>query len=305
MAEPVSLSRIFLDRLGGRRADELAPSAESLEASLLALDAAGRAAWPDVSLAPEAFAAHVADCVRGTSDAADAISTLHAADLFLACACSCGVAAALIVFDRSQISRVPGLVRRFDSSSAFADDVAQSIREMFLIPTKGGRSRMAEYSGRGALANWFRIIAVRAALRLRRERRAGVFEDDEREPQDAGAADPELDYLKFRYRSVYEEALRNALASLPDRDALLLKLHYLDGLSIDRIGALYGIHRSTVARWRSNIRRRILASTREQLQRQLSLTESEFDSLLGLVRSQLVLSLRSALRRPAAVPRPG
>jgi RNA polymerase sigma-70 factor (ECF subfamily) len=101
----------------------------------------------------------------------------------------------------------------------------------------------------------------------------------------------------------YEEAFRAALAALPDRDALLLKLHYLDGLNIDRIGALYGIHRSTVARWRSEIRRRILASTREQLQRRLSLTESEFDSLVALVRSQLAVSIRSALHRPAAEAR--
>jgi RNA polymerase sigma-70 factor (ECF subfamily) len=114
------------------------------------------------------------------------------------------------------------------------------------------------------------------------------------------AVDPELDYLKLRYRGAYQEALEAGLASLPDRDALLLKLHYLDGLNIDRIGALYGMHRSTVARWRANVRRRVLESTREQLHRRLSLSESEFDSLLAVVRSQLIVSLRGALARPAS-----
>ncbi len=74
----------------------------------------------------------------------------------------------------------------------------------------------------------------------------------------------------------------------------------MDGLNIDRIGALFGMHRSTVARWRTSVRRRLLASTREELQRRVSMTPSEFESLLALVQSQLVVSIRTALRRPAA-----
>jgi len=297
MGETTSLSRIFLDRLG--RAAEFAAATQSIEAALQTLDAAGRAAWPEVPLDPETFAAHVADRVGNSSNAAEAISALHAADLFLACACSRGIGVALAAFERSELSQVPGLVRRFDSSGAFADDVAQTMRETFLIPAHGRPSRIAEYSGRGALSNWIRVIAIRTALRIRREqRREGTPAERETEARLVGAADPELDYLKVRYRSAYEEALQAALAGLPDRDALLLKLHYLDGFSIDRIGALYGIHRSTVARWRSSIRRSILASTREQLRRRLALTDSEFDSLVVLVRSQLLVSIRSALRRP-------
>lgn len=276
---------------------------EEIESALRALGAAGRAAWPEIPLSAEAFAAHVADRVRGRSDLADALRTLHASDLFLASACSLGINTALAAFERVHLSRVPNLVRRIDFSSSFADDVAQAIRERFLVPVQGGRARIAEYSGRGPLSNWVRVVAVRTALRLRREqRREGNLSGREGELELTRPVDPELDYLKLRYRAAYEEAFGAALAALPDRDALLLKLHYLDGLSIDRIGALYGIHRSTVARWRSGIRRSILASTREQLQRRLSLTESEFDSLVALVRSQLAVSIRSALQRPAAEP---
>jgi RNA polymerase sigma-70 factor (ECF subfamily) len=277
---------------------------EEIESALRALDAAGRAAWPEIPLSAETFAAHLAGLVRGRKDAADAIRTLQAADLFLACACSLGIAGSLAAFERVHLSRVPSLVRRFDSSGSFADDVSQAIRERFLVPVQGGCARIAEYSGRGPLSNWVRVVAVRTALRLRREQRhAGKFAERGEELQIARPVDPELDYLKLRYRAAYQEAFEAALAALSDRDALLLKLHYLDGLSIDRIGALYGIHRSTVARWRSSIRRSILASTREQLQRRLSLTESEFDSLVALVRSQLAVSIRSALHRPP-LPRP-
>jgi RNA polymerase sigma-70 factor, ECF subfamily len=201
MEEPVSLSRIFLARRGALWAD--ARSTASIESALRAMDTAARAAWPEIPLPAETFAAHVADRVRGRSDVADVIRTLHAADLFLACACSLGIATALAAFEHDHLSRVPGLVRRVDSSGAFADDVAQAMREMFLVPVQG-RARIAEYSGRGPLSNWVRVIAVRTALRLRREQRRGVnvnFSDQPGELRLAAPADPELDYLKLRYRA--------------------------------------------------------------------------------------------------------
>jgi len=299
------LSRILLSRLDDRRARELTPEAESIESALHAADAAGRVAWPDLPLDAEAFAAHVADQVRARADVGAAIAALHATDLFLACACSLGIPAALAAFERVQLSRVAGLVRRIDGSPAFADDVAQAMREALLVPARGAARRIAEYSGRGALSSWVRVVAVRTALRLRAEQRgAGVPLDGELEARLPGVVDPELDHLKLRYRRAYEEAVEAALAALPDRDALLLKLHYVDGLNIDRIGALYGMHRSTVARWRTAVRGRLLASVREQLRSRVPLTESEFDSVLALVRSQLAVSIRTALTRPAS-PRSG
>ncbi len=300
MGEPASLARTFLARLGGRRARDLAPSAGLVDAALRAADAAGRAAWPKVPLDADVFAAHLADRVGARSDAEEAIRTLHATDLFLACACSRGIPEALAELERVQLSRVPGLVRRIDRSPAFADEVAQVMRETFLAPAHGGQSRMADYSGRGALSNWIRVVVVRTALRIRQEqKRAAGSGDAEAETRLPGVIDPELGYLKLRYRRAFEEALEAALASLSNRDALLLKLHYVDGLNIDRIGVVFGMHRSTVARWRTSVRRSLLASTREQVRRRVSLTESEFDSLLALVRSQLVVSIRTALKRPA------
>ncbi len=291
------LSQIFLARLAVRRAQELAPSAESIERALQAADAAGRAAWPDVPLEAEAFAAHIADRVGARFDVGEAISALHAADLFLACACARGIPEALSELERVHLARVPGLVRRVDPSPAFADEVAQVMRETFLVPASSSEGRISEYSGRGALANWVRVIAVRTAVRIRQERRREVASLDA-EAELPGILDPELDYLRLRYRRVYEEALQSALASLPDRDALLLKLYYVDGLNIDRIGVLFGVHRATVARWRTEICRRLLASVREQLQRRVTLTDSEFNSLLALVRSQLAVSIDMALQRP-------
>jgi RNA polymerase sigma-70 factor (ECF subfamily) len=198
------------------------------------------------------------------------------------------------------LSRVPALVRRIDASPQFADDVAQDMRNALLVPEGGAGRRIAEYSGRGALSNWIRVVAVRTALRVRQaQRRDDVPLDTTTSRAAVGVVDPELDYLKFRYRRAYEEALEAALAALPDRDALMVKLHYVDGLNIDRIGGLFGMHRSTVARWRTRVRHTLLASTREQLRRCLPVSGSEFESLLALVKSQLAFSIRTALLRRA------
>ena len=296
---PNPLSDLFLTRLDSRPELLADRSLESIEAVLRDLDCAGRGAWPTVHLDAETFVVHLSDRVRGQLDLNEAIATMHGPDLFLACACVARIPAALIEFERVHLSRVGSFVGRIDPSPAFAEEVAQTMREALLVGARGNAAEICKYSGRGPLSSWLRVIAVRTALRIRRERiRASPMKEAEKEFELSRTVDPELDYLKVRYRAAYEEALKESLRSLPDRDALLLKLHYLDGLSIDSIGTLYGIHRSTVARWRARVRRSVLDGTREQLQRRLSLTESEFDSIVKLVRSQLAVSLRSVLVRP-------
>jgi RNA polymerase sigma-70 factor (ECF subfamily) len=73
-------------------------------------------------------------------------------------------------------------------------------------------------------------------------------------------------------------------------------MHFVDGLTIDEIGALYQVHRATAARWISGARNTLLADTRARLTARLALTPSQFDSLMRLVRSELDLSLQRLVR---------
>jgi RNA polymerase sigma-70 factor (ECF subfamily) len=233
-----------------------------------------QAAWPGVGLEETEFARAVTERAAG-----DDLAELQTSDLYLATACARGDARAHQLFEAELLSKVPTFLSRLRLPAFLVDEVRQRLRETLLMP--GG---LSGYSGRGALSSWLRVVTVRTALRLQRELQPENAEAGAPEP--AGPAGPELEYLKSRYRGEYERALHEALQSLSDRERLFLRLHYADGLSIDRIGALYRLHRSTVARRLAAHRRKLLEGTRGRLQERIKLT----------VRSQLVVSVRSALQ---------
>lgn len=216
----------------------------------------------------------------------------RAADLSLALGCVRGEPEALREFEATVLSRVPQFLARLDASPALCDDVAQELRAELLIAAPGKPPGLAGYRGRGDLAAWVRVVAIRTALRLKKaERRAPA---DDGDPL-FGKGDPELDYLKLRYRGACEEAFRGALATLTSRERLYLRLHYVEGLSLDRMASLYRVHRATIARRLAAHREKLHQQTRARLREALKVRDSELESLLGLWRSQLALSLRGAL----------
>ena len=288
VADPWPLSTAFLDARG----DSRATSSAELEAALLAAWERGRAAWPDVALEADHFARQMATHVAADGDPIGTLSRIHGADLYLACASALALPSAVRHLDSSFLSRVPEFVGKLDTTGAFASEVAQALREKLLMPRPGGPPRIADYSGRAKLTSWLKVVALREALNLRRGQRPS-----EEPPEDiVGGPDPERDYLKLRYRGAYDEAFRAALSALDTGERLLLKLHYVDGLNIDQIGSMYQLHRSTVARRLASYRRKLLDFTRARLREQLNVTDSEFRSLLSLVRSQMTISLRTIFR---------
>lgn len=252
----------------------------------------GRKAWPAVRMDPGWFARRLGEKLEGDADRTAMLQDLPAADVYLACACELANEAALAEFERSYLTEVPAFVARIDPSAAFADEVKQELRDQLFVGKAGTRPLIAGYAGRGPLGAWLRVIAVRTALRVGRSRGGDA------PPPDPSAAfghspDPELDYLKLRYRVLYEDALRAAVASLETRERLFLRLHYVDGLNIDRIGAMYRLHRSTVARRLAVYRRTLRERVHSLLEKNASFSPSESASILRLVRSQLFISLRS------------
>jgi len=257
---------------------------------------AGRAAWPTVDVPLDRFAAHVA---RHTGDAADpeaATADLYAADLYLACACAAGDPIGLRLFEDQVLPHAAAALRRLDPSPAFSDEVRQLLRQKLFVKDGESLPKIADYAGRGPLATWVRVSAVRTALNLRG---SGKREQPMTSSQVAALAppvdDPALKYLKVQFADEFETALARACAALTDRDRTILRLRFVDDLNIDQIGGLYGVHRATVARWIARIRDELFAATRGDLVGRLKLSDSDFESLLRLARSQLDLSLSAVL----------
>jgi RNA polymerase sigma-70 factor (ECF subfamily) len=92
-------------------------------------------------------------------------------------------------------------------------------------------------------------------------------------------------------------AFATALADLPRRERTILRQYHVDGLSIDELARLHGIHRATSARWIAAARADLVQRVRGHLRAALSLDDRELDSVIGLVRSRLDLSLSRLLRR--------
>jgi len=128
-----------------------------------------------------------------------------------------------------------------------------------------------------------------------RRRRDLPVDDEELAILPAIADDPELAHMKDRYRGELRTAITEAIALLATRERLLLKYHYIDGFSIDRIAAIYGIHRATAARWLGAAREALSAQTHHLLISRLGVTPSQLRSIARLVESQLDLSIRRLL----------
>jgi RNA polymerase sigma-70 factor (ECF subfamily) len=259
-----------------------------MDQRLIALCAAGRARWPALELSDDDFAAAVG--ARVNSDVE--LAALHAEDLFLATACAANARGAVEAFEREFLSAgtLSGAVRKIDAAGNFVDEVRQAVREKLFVPPPG---RIAEYSGRGPLAAWTRVVAVRIALDLRPRDRESLPEEDTAVATDR---DPELRYLQQRYKQEFEEAAKSAFAALDDEQVNLLRLQFVDGLQTAQIAALFRVDRSTIKRRLASCRETLLERTRANLQQRMGVSPQSFDSLSRLLASQLHVSVARLLK---------
>jgi RNA polymerase sigma-70 factor (ECF subfamily) len=181
------------------------------------------------------------------------------------------------------------------------DEVAQMVRERLLVGSGSQPPRIALYNGRGDLAGWVRVVAVHTGLNHVRDtrRETAVGEQALIAASTQPATDVELSRLKQLYRTEFSEAFCHALASLTTRQRNLLRQHFLDGVTLDRLAVLYRVHRATAARWLAAARAELLARTQQDLMRRLRIEETEVRSIIRLVHSQLEVSLHQFLARPS------
>lgn len=305
MSEGRSLGAVFLARLGGGALDE------RLERRLTAIVAAARARWPSLGLGAEDLVAELAARIaqgpggapHDAGELEEALARVHAEDVYLACACARADPAALAAFEATFFADVDAALARAGVRAAAGDDVKQAVRAKLFVAAPARPPKIAEYSGRGDLKSWFRIVAVREAISETRKAkgRRELLVDDADEGSAGGAGgvaaanDPELVYLRAQYGAEFRSAFAAAVASLSSHERNLLRHHYVERLSIDRIGGLYRIHRMTAARHLTAVRERVVERTREELAARLRVGPRELNSLMRLIKSEVQVTLQRLL----------
>ncbi len=248
----------------------------------------GRAAWPDIPV-PHA----IDDLIQERIEGEDEPENLAADEIFLACACALGERAALEGFEHRYFGVIPAVLSRLSLGRDEIDEIQQILRLRLFVAQPACVARVVSYAGRGQLGGLVRVAALRVGLNVVRDRDRVVGDSFE----DIAIADddPALASLKVQHRATFKAAFEEAIGGLSPRQRSLLGLKIVKGLGIDSIGAIYGVHRATAARWIVQARDDLARSVRRLLGRRLGVPEGDVGDVVPLVASQLELSLERIL----------
>jgi RNA polymerase sigma-70 factor, ECF subfamily len=255
--------------------------------------ARARAAWPHVVLGEAQFLDYLDERLPDREH----LNDLSVEDLYLACGCAHGNLEALRAFESCLTGDVETVLIHMKVENDLRQDVLQLVRTKVIMGQDGTRPKIADYLGSGPLRNWLRAVVTRTALDVLRARpRRAVTDSELLRTVPAAIDDPETAFLRQRYASEFSDCFREAFAELSVRDRVLLKRHFVDGLSTEQIGELHRVHRVTVLRWITRALKKLAQRSQKLLSKRLDLGSSEYESIVRLVRSQLDLSLSTLLQ---------
>jgi RNA polymerase sigma-70 factor (ECF subfamily) len=257
-------------------------------------------AWPVLAAAaarrdPDGFLEHLG--ARAPKDGTpEALRQVCLVDLYLAWACIAELPGALSQFLDRHGGDIRGTLQQMRLDRASLEEAEQRVRQKLFVAEEGMAPKLALYTGQGDLRSWLRVLVAREGISLiRRTQREVPLEEHAEVSALPTQEDPELGHLRTLYRAEFKGSFEEALAALAPRDRNVLRYRLLDRLSIDEVGAIYQVHRATVARWEERIRRELAESTRAALRRRLRVGANELESLIRLADSQLDVSIERLL----------
>lgn len=239
--------------------------------------------------------AHVAQRIPEEGDLIRLMRRLNVEDLALAWACGQGHAGALAQLERRHFSIIDAALSQLPDAVAHGQEIRQQLRQRLFMASENHAPRIDQYSGRGELSSWLRVAAIRCALNLLQKHGREVELEDRLLENLAAPENQELQHLKDRYRDEFKQAFEGALSSLTSRERNVLSYTYLERLTAHQLGAIYGVHRTTVARWLSSIRETLATRTRDALMDRLRVDRGELESIMRLIHSQLDASIERYL----------
>jgi RNA polymerase sigma-70 factor (ECF subfamily) len=263
------------------------------ELELLAQEAEAR--WSSSFLVePRAFVAYLAARLGPGEHDAEAMQG-HAADLYLACGCTLGIPEAVRIFEAT-LTEVAAALHHMHLQPSMIDEVCQMTREKLLVGEAGRAPRIAEYTGRGALRGWTRVVLSRTALNALRDQRRDVsLEDALLDPPATDTCDPELSCLRDQFGVALDRALECAMRRLAADERVLLRQRFIDGLTAEQLARLYRKHRITMVRRLDGVLRTLRVHTEAILASEIGCGHSTAVSIVNLALSQVHLSIRRCL----------
>lgn len=264
------------------------PGSAGHDAALDVIETAYRTAalaWPTLQVTLSGFAAAILKGFKPEGRSfAEHVEHLAVPDLYLTRACLEGDAQAINHFSTSLL---PAICRSLErSASVGSEEVSQILRARFLVTGPGQPAPLMGYRGDGPLVRWLRSAALRTFFAQKRERdRRAKVEHIAISDAVVRSHDIELDVLRRIHSKDFQAAFESTFAALTLRDRTLLRMHVVEGMTIDEIGELYRTHRTTAFRWVEAARSALAKGVRRALAQKFSLTKSELDSFMRLVDS--------------------
>jgi RNA polymerase sigma-70 factor (ECF subfamily) len=271
-----------------------APSRTAALSAWDALIATARASWPRVKLDEEQLVTFIGERLAG-ADLVAALAAAPAADLAIAAACAAQEPTAHAAFD-SVLGEVEIAGASTGAERDQVEEVKQVLRVQLLVAKDGKPAGITGYRGRGPLRGWVRITATRELIRHKKKRTREVSFSQSLEKYLTSGVDPALEQLKAEYRTEFALALNEAIEELTPEDRTLLRQAIVDEMSIDAIGAAFGVHRATAARWLTRAKGALVSATHRRLAARLKLPVEQIESVIRLVQSKLDASVIRYLR---------
>jgi RNA polymerase sigma-70 factor (ECF subfamily) len=274
-------------------ADRRIDPALAAELEVLAQEAQAR--WSSSFLVePCAFVAYLAARLGADEHDAEAMRS-HAADLYLACGCVLGIPEAVRSFEAT-LTEIAAALHHMRLQPSALDEVCQMTREKLLVGEAGRAPRLAEYTGRGTLRGWTRVVLSRTALNSLRDQRRDVPLQEALLDQSAtDTCDPELSFLRDQYGAALDRALESAMRRLATDERVLLRQRFVDGLTAEQLARLYRKHRITMVRRLNGVLRALRVHTEALLASDVGCGHSTAVSIVNLALSQVHLSIRWCL----------
>lgn len=218
------------------------------------------------------------------------------AEVCLAYCCGVRQPRALQRFEREYLPAARQALGMLGLDEATIDDRLQQLRARFFV---GEVPRILDYRGAGSLEGWVRATAGRLGLDARRHATRVKGRERDALLEAACPPSPESEPDRARLLPLWREAFRRAVGTLSSRERALLTMSLVHGASIDSIGELYAVHRSTAARWLDRIRETLRQRTFDSLAALTGAADTELQSLTRLVLGVVEVSLERQLRQDA------